>query len=396
MKQNYIKYITGQVVISCINIFITGTVLQTFLLESGVGEHAVSVLESTILIIQSLVMAVSSRMVEKMKNILNSYAVTTTLRGIVILPMLLLCVVRGVSAWLVFTVVVVFKFIGTLFDGVYSVVCYKLPYHVIEMKDYGRMTALGELMSGVFATALSASVAYLNARIGFFNGMKYVLCFGLVSLILGFFIIRSTKQTESYKANVRNTQTDSKESIFHYKPFYLLLIPNFCRGICTGVLNVALVIGYHFKIIDGSNAFIVTVILQITTILGTILYAFLCNKILDGTMILAASALVLAAMPFMANLGMGVFLTALFVARLATVIIGIAIPVAVVKIVNYTYIGRYSAWRMIVHTLGTALGSGTAIVMTDALGGITAMLISGLCMVLCGVAYYICLKAHDK
>lgn len=396
MKQNYSKYITSQVVNSCMNIFITGTVLQTFLLESGVGEHAVSVFESTVLILQSLVMTISSGMVEKIKNPVNSYAVTATLRGIIMLPMLLLCVVRGMPARQVFIVIVIFKFISTLFEGVYAVVCYKLPYHVIQMKDYGRLSALGGLMGGVFATVLSASVAYLTDRIGFFNGTKYVLCFGLAATLFNFFIVKSMKLTESYKNHTISTKTSSKESIFRYKPFYLLLIPNLCRGICTGVLNVAVIIGYHFKTIDGNSAFIVTVILQITTILGTILYTALCNRIIDGTMILAASVSVLVAMPFMTNFGTSVFLAAFFVARLATGIIDITIPVAVVKIVDYAHIGRYSAWRMIAHTLGTALGSGTAIVVAEAFGGITAMLISGLCMFFCGVAYYVYLQTLSK
>lgn len=394
MKVNYLKYIVKNIMSNIINIFIIGTVLQTFLLEKGVGEHEVSILESGILILQTLVLVFVSGKVEKMNNMVKSFAVTATLRAVVIIPMLVFCFTDNVPVYTVFCVIVIARIIGTFFEASNIVISYKVPYHIIDIKDYGKVTSVSGVWGSICAIAISAVITYLGERLGFFNGMKYMLIFAFVILCIEFHVALTMNKVSFDKTESINTLNESQKSIWCYKPFYMLLLPNLARGICTGVLNVAAVIGYHYKVIDAKSASVIVVMLPLAGIFGTFLYTKLCNKNADGVIILISSVVVLFTMPFMAGFGTVSFLLAYFVSKFAMTVIDYSIPVAVTKIVDYSHIGRYSAWRMVLHTLGTAIGSGSIIFLVNCFGGIIAFILTGLCIAFCGVIYFTTLRLY--
>ena len=87
-----------------------------------------------------------------------------------------------------------------------------------------------------------------------------------------------------------------------------------------------------------------------------------------------------------------VFLTVYFVINFITIIINNQVPVAVTKIVPYNYIGQYSALRQVLHTIGTAIGSGSVIFMLDCLGGYATLSIMGAFQLISGFFYYIYMK----
>jgi hypothetical protein len=74
---------------------------------------------------------------------------------------------------------------------------------------------------------------------------------------------------------------------------------------------------------------------------------------------------------------------------MVTTVVDNAIPVAVTKIVDYSHIGRYTALRMLTHTLGSAIGAAVILHIIDGFGKIPAMIFSGMCILVCGTAYFI-------
>lgn len=396
MKNNSFKYILATVLALSCNLLLIGSVFQSFLLESGLSEETVSVIESAFLILQSGVMALASAKVEKTKNAISSFSYSLLLRCLVFIPMLFFCIVKGTPLALFLVVMLLFKVASSVAEGFYSVVSYKVPYHIIDMADYGKITANSGFIGGIICIVLSAGITYLNTKLGFFDGMKILVAIGILIAISAFFVAKSMKKV-SLNLDYQEKGIENKTNILKYKPFYLLLVPNLTRGICTGVLNVALIIGYHYELLDGESAALIAILTQIGTIGGAFAYSSLCKiKKIDGILVLIPAAVMLIAMPFMVNFGLYAFFISYLVAKFSMTIIDYAVPVAVVKIVDYDHIGRYSAYRMLTHTVGTAIGSSAAIFVIKAIGGSATMVLAGMCILVTGVAYYLYIRLKNK
>ena len=57
--------------------------------------------------------------------------------------------------------------------------------------------------------------------------------------------------------------------------------------------------------------------------------------------------------------------------------------------VDYNCLGQFTAWRMGIYTLGTAIGGVCVPLFLDLVGGFNTLLIAGITMLVCGVGYYV-------
>ena len=89
------------------------------------------------------------------------------------------------------------------------------------------------------------------------------------------------------------------------------------------------------------------------------------------------------------------FFAVYFILNIVLNFVNYGVPVAVTKMVDYRYIGQYSAWRMLLHTFGTALGSGCTTFLLNFIGGFATLALAGICQLVSSVAYYICIKKYS-
>ncbi|MBR5507255.1 MAG: hypothetical protein IKV88_04340 [Clostridia bacterium] len=389
MEKNSLKYLIIQMINTCIGLITTGTVLQTFMLELGYGEQTTAYFESFMMIIQSISMLALSGYVERKTNILNSYAVSCGFSHILIVPLLALCLLTKHTGVAFFVVMCIFGVVGRICQGIYNITFYKLPYQIMDMKNYGTVTAYGSVGSGILAALFSALIMALNKKFGLFGGMKIILVLGIllsvvmIVLVLKITVINTFERTDS---------SDKGVDILRYKPFRVFAIPDLCRGIFNGVINVVVIVGYHNKAINSESAVAIVVLTQIASGLGALIYAGVCKKIIDGKIILLFAVLTCASLSFMVTSNMYVFLITYFIAKTASSVNDNAIPVAIAKIVDYSHIGRYSAFRILIHMLGTAIGGGVIIYTIDCFGKVFAMIITGMCIMICAIAYFMYFK----
>ena len=73
---NEIKYYTHNVFYNFIYLFLSSTVLQTFLLECGFAENTVNVYFSVMQIVQLSIMLIFSQKLDRVKNIIGATAIT--------------------------------------------------------------------------------------------------------------------------------------------------------------------------------------------------------------------------------------------------------------------------------------------------------------------------------
>ena len=77
-------------------------------------------------------------------------------------------------------------------------------------------------------------------------------------------------------------------------------------------------------------------------------------------------------------------------------LINTAVPIVIVKIVDYDVIGQYSGWRMLLHTLGISISGFVCIPLFNLIGVIPTMVLSGGTQLISGIAYHIHLTRTER
>lgn len=394
VKQNLNKYLVSSAASTCGVTLATGTVLQTFLLEYGVSEQKVSIYTALVQIVQALIMLFGAKKMESVKNVVRACAVTLLLQILLPLMVIFFCLNQNVaSMFVIFCVVSLFT---NLLLGVYNVLCYKLPYQVIPIASYGKQQGI----SGAISGGIGCLISFLLTLCLAWGGKENV--FGVLAGYFGitvlFFAVAGLVTT-SLKSipNLNNPQKDAEpstsQSIFTYKPFYILILPNLLRGIGMGVINVVTVIGYNQNLLDATSAGVLAILLQAASISGSVVYAWIGRRFVGKTC-LYAGIVCAALLPVMLMGNTIWFLSLYFVMYFAQILTAYDIPVAVTKFVSYEYIGQYSAWRMMLLTLGQAVGSSVTPLLLSSAGGIPTMIFASTCLTVCFVAYYVYVRKN--
>ena len=322
-----------------------------------------------------------------MKNIIKVSALIPLFHLPLLFTMMFFCI-KGGTPDVIYFAVFASGTLAALFYGLHGVLSYKLPYKIMDIKEYGRILGLSGVFLGLFSTLFSFIMSYFTGSksYDFFKVMTVFFGVGVLMFIL------NTAVSLSYKELPDATGINEKSekiNIFGYKPFYILLAPNLLRGFHTGVWGVIMVIGNRCGIVDGEKGAFLTVLLQGSLMVGCFIYSRIASKAEDGKLIFFSSILTAVLAPFMLT-GKNPILFFVFylIVSLFKNFIDYGVPTAVTKIVDYRCIGQYSAWRMVLHTLGTALGGIAVPYMLDFFGAFMTLVVAGLFQIVSGAVYF--------
>ena len=368
-----------------------GTIIQTFLLESGMKEEAVNIFFSVLQIVQILIMLLFAKKLDKQKNPLNKF----TLSGFLNLPfftfLLIMCFfnMRYTNALLIplgLTALFYCVFLGL--NNIYS---YKCPYHIIDMKKYGKLSANAGAISGAVCFILSILFSFIQNKTNyaFFSKMAFV-----INLLCGLLFIITLKSIKPIEYTAPENASEKKNiNILAYKPFYKLIIPNLLRGFNMGIFAMAATIGYYNKCLDSASASILVIVMNISTFLGTVGYSKVSEKYSDKNILLISSILVCALTSLMLVKQNPVFFISLYaVGYFFLTFVNYSVPVAVTKIVRYDVIAQYNGGRMLLNTAGTSIAGFVCIALFDTIGPHITMIIAGSTQLISGICYYLYLK----
>ncbi len=401
-KSNEIKYYIANPLFSCGFALVgTGSIIQGFLLKSGVTEKNVAFFVSAMLVVQMAAMTLTSGAIENMKKMIKVSAALSLaflpLLGLLAYfsydgavtnaPTMTLPVVGEIST-VYFTIFAV-SVLASVFYGVHGVLSYKLPYKIMDIKEYGRILGVSGVFLGLCSTLFSWVIAYFTGseeKFDYFGVMRIFFIVGMVFFIVNILVASSYKEVATAISDKGNNE---KINIFKYKPFYILLAPNLLRGFHTGVWGVIMVIGNSSGIIDGGQGAFLSVLLQLALMVGCFIYARISGKVEHGLLIFISSILTAVLAPFMlTGKNPTVFFMIYLIVSLFKNFIDYGVPTAVTKIVDYRCIGQYSAWRMVLHTLGTALGGIAVPYMLDIFGAFITLAVAGAFQAISGFVYY--------
>ena len=384
-RKNHIIYYIQQFSASMAGILITGSVIQSFLLECGCSEYSVSIYVSVMQAVQVIAMLLLAKKVENIKNMFGTYASTYFIQIMLFVVMLYLSIHHTAPIGRKYLYIFIVSLVVSLFQGVNAVLGYKLPYYIIDMKRFGTMSGISGVVIGIGGVLFSGALSYFINRYPYFRVMTFFYGIGLICTTLTGILIKNYDN----KFNGQTDKTKDSINIFQYKPFYQLLVPNICRGISNGIFLMMVTIGYAEGVLTSSGTGIMVTLSQIATIVGCFLFSVLAEKIREGKLVLSSGLLFSFILPFTFIIKtQKAFLIVYFIVYFFYVIINYAIPVLIARRIDYHCIGQYSAWRMVIHMGGTAVGNALVPILLAYIGSNGTLIICGALLIICSVGYY--------
>lgn len=388
---NKTKYYLQQTASHIILLFVTNSMIQAFLLQSGIAEEKVALYLTTMQIVNAAVTFLLTFFIDKIKSIMKVYSVLAFAQLALYLSLIYLCLNQWHSEGFKFFAVLAAGCISNIMAGINSVIGYKVPYHIINIDDYGAVSGKCGIISGSVSTAVSLILSFFQARFDYFKTILAFLIIGTCLMVFSFIIIKSYKPL-SVELTAQRTKNRASINILTYKPFYILLLPNFLRAYCEGLIFAAMTMGALLGKTNSSSGAILTTITQMGQLLGCLIFTVIITRIRVGKIMLFSTIGIFAFSPFL-FMGNTTFFYILYAfIYLFDIFVQYSVPVAVTKIVDYNAIGQYTTFRMLTHTLGMIAANATLVPLTRALGGPIVMTIAAVGMLAAGITYYSYMK----
>ena len=350
---------------------------------------------SSMQIVQFLSMLLFAKKMDQIKNVIKTSAYFLLSFLVLLIPLLFISIQQNIPPGK--TVILLFALgsICNIFFAISTTLEYKLPYSIMDMRDYGTVSALVGALSNLTSLLCTASISFFQRWYSYFGIMTVVFSIGILCVPVSV-VLTGTMKDNGYTAKKEDGQpTQTKRNIFCYQPFYALFVPNLLRGLCAGMFALAVSVGYYQGVLDVKSASVLATVSFVTAFLSFLSYPLLSKKLGEHRLLLYFSIGMVVSLPMML-LGHKTTSYILFYGIVSFFInvINNAVPVAITKIVDYDMLGQYSSWRLLCHAIGIALGGLICIPMIDLFGGVITLLIYGVCQLISGVSYYAYMKKY--
>lgn len=374
--------------------FCSGAIIQTFLLQIGFSESQIYLYNSLVQLVQVIVMFAMIFFSDKIKKV--KWTIAGTFLLLAVLATLFLICALDPSLHNNFKVIAIFTVsaIGYVGVGTYNVLSYCLPYLIIDMKDYPKMTAFGCIFSGGTSFALSFLHTFIVAKFDYLASMVWFFVLALVCFITTFFLCVSLKELPEKTA----PNTDSKANmlaVFKNKNTYFLIMPNFFRGVSVGILSVIAVIAISANILDEKTSSYVNVAMQLAMLVGNYIYIILSRKLSSKSILWISTVITCVLMPFVLVNNVVGFIILFFIMMVFRMITDSVIPVMVTEIIPQEQIGAYTSIRMLIFTGAQAIVSLLILPISNLVGNTGLLVFAAIMQLLCGLGYYLVAKKES-
>lgn len=375
--------------------FCSGAIMQTFLLQAGFTEGQVYILNSFMQIMQVVMMLALTFLSGKIKRV----KMFTSISYLPLCALICVFLIGAISPELIKNgyVIAVFIVSGISYVGVglYTILSYCLPYYTIDMKDYGKMTGISTAIAGGFSFLMSLVYSLLLSK---FSYMKVTASFFIIAIVC--FILTSIVCASMRTKNEGISKEEQKKSdvtaVFKNKHTYILLVPNFVRGLSVGIFNVIATIAISNGILNETTSSYVNVILQVATFAANLFFAFAYKKFSSKNLLLLATLGVCISFPFSLEFGIVGFLCCFTVASFFRFVTDTAIPVIITEIIPKEQIGPYTSIRMLIFTGAQAVATLLITPLNTAIGYTGVLIFATVMLFICGLTYYFVAKSVKK
>lgn len=371
------------------SLFSSGALLQTFLANHGVSGDLIGTLTATMSMTQTITILLLSTFVDRMRDAIKAGAVAVAFLPLFYLVMLPFTFLTDVPAVILFTAAMIAGVIQFIFHGLYVVLLYRIPYQVIDMKQYGRISSIDGMVSGITMVLVSTLTTYLISVFPFDRVMSFMFAIAALCVAGASFLISRYKPiAQPFKSSQANAPGLLR--VLKLPAFRILLIPNLMRGFNSGIVGMMTTIAIHELTLTASQSSAMAIVITAMSIIGAFNFLKLSARIRLHHLYLIASVIVLIAMPLlMAVPSFPVFLIFFIVLLIGTGLADYTVPVLIAEIIPYECIGSYTSLRMGTHTGGVALGSMVAGLALSSFPVALLLLLSGCLQFSSGLVYFL-------
>ena len=367
--------------------FCSGAIMQTFLIQAGFSDWQVYVLNSLMQIMQVAMMLVLTFLSGKIKRVKTvtsiSYLSLSLLTAVFLIGAINPDLIKSGYVIAVFIVSGV-SYVGV---GLYTILSYCLPYYTIDMKDYGKMAGISVAIAGGASFLASLVYSILLSEFSYMKTTAAFFVFAIVCFILTSIVCASMRM-KTVEPNEDECEKNDVTAVFKNKNTYVLLLPNFTRGLSVGIFNVIATIAISTSILNETTSSYVNLILQIATFAGNIFFAFAYKRLSARNLLLLSTIGVCVSFPFSLEAGAVGFFCFFAVASFFRFVTDTAIPVIITEIIPKEQIGPYTSIRMLIFTGAQAVATLIIIPLKEAIGYTGVLIFATAMLFVCGVIYY--------
>ncbi len=389
---NYIKYYIRNIFYSIAVLFTSTSVIQIFLTELGITSKPIGIFTSLLSVVNVLTNIGFSAFADRCRNVKRTISLLYLPIGGCFLLLIPLCLAEGMAAGTVFILTAVVCLVQMLFITMYSVLEYKLPYSIIDVRQYGQFMSVNGIITGIASTVASYTLSELLGRYSYFTVLSVGFGVGGVCTVLAS-LINSSLDTSHGQPLTPPSNQAKQEGVFaglgkmlREPSFRRLLLPNFLRGIHMGMLNVAAVIAVACGFNTETASRLVTVAF-LGNILGSLVYMFASRHMESRKLCLTGSIVTCLGvlMPFCSN---ELFLAIYFVTVLGKIMVDYAVPSQVYATIGPDIACLYQTWRLIITTAGSVFSAAVSGFFIENISVTGFLVIASVCQILSGICYF--------
>ena len=353
-KKNITRYILMNTLLGVAQIFVTGQIMQGYLSHIGLSNGKISTYMSASNIVQVVCMALLFFFADKIKNMKRTMQVCLCVMAMFFV-LLIMTQFVSIGIGMMFVFLLLASVVYNASYAVKAILDYRLPYSIIDMKNFGKLSSLTSIVSQVIVISVGFIFSLVVAMFRYDSVILVCFTAGIISLLLAAFTAgRFQMMNTVFEQNEKPKIADvfREKSVIHLAPLHYL------RGIVNGCFAMATVI--FISNISGNVKLTapLAVILSVGTVLSGVLYLVSIKKIpstiytIIGGLVTGTSLIIMAT-----THNAWIFYPVYFVGAVGMYFIDNSIPIFIAEFVSGKIIGGYTTIRMLITTFGMATGN---------------------------------------
>ena len=373
-------------------------ILPVFFLRNGLTEVQISFYSSLAQTVNLVVSLSCSGITAYYKDSRKILAVLLFLQGLLSalyalfglfsmnLDVLYICIL-GIASLLA-----VVSALFTIFD-------YKLPCEIMSMKSYSTHVAYSSLFCGIVGTGISLVLPVLYRKYSFFTVASACILIAGVTLALSAFVMMWLKPIGESSVALQNQRPRLNPvkdvlRLLSNRDFRLLFIPNILRGFGSGMLSIISLIAIRGFSMEDGDVPLITAAANVGVFLSSFLYIILVKRLgIPWTGLVGGILFCLICFSSFGNAT--TFLAFYTLAQVGLHLLGNAIPNMIYCSIEPGIISQFQTWRMILLSLGSAIGTPVYAALLDKVPVIVLFLISAVAIFLSVLGYYLLYRGKN-
>ena len=384
--KNKIYFVILELLRGFLVLAVGGTLWQGLLIHNGFTATEVGIVTAVVSLSQAITYFFSIFITDKFKKPILATMYFSLVYVFMFTVITIICMM-GKRAFLL-PIIVLVTFVFYMGEGFRSILCYKIPYLIMDVKDYAFVTATSGWVGGLFSTIISVLIPVFLGLVGYMLGMTVLYAFCIVvSIVLCIVVLRLKsigKIPEKQDVTIKEILTD--------KSVTKLFLANTTRGFSMGIMGCITIMAA--KLFDVSSVMLTVFasLASAATLVGYFLFSILGKEryivktsVYSGLIFLVLSIVT----AFSGNFVLFAIVTT--VLQMSYHILNGVYPVMLVQKMDYKVAGGVTSVRMMVAMAASALSGWVTGMVLDNFNGmmpiLVLMLVSGVFQLYAILAY---------